>query len=82
MSKCMDCYLNSGFYHDFAPYWEHKHVDGKLVFKHDLEERVKLDIEDSIKESQYKYYGVTPFHAEGTLLAKIIEKEINHDHII
>lgn len=77
---CMTCYLNTGFQHPLAPQNQHEHIGGKIIFKYSLEHRVKADIEDSIEESRYKYYGVTPFRAEGTTLAKIVEERIRSSH--
>lgn len=74
MGECFTCFLHTGFRHPLLPHNVHEHKDGKIIFKHSLEDRVKGDLDESEHQSQYVYFGITPFHAEGTTLAKIVER--------
>ena len=77
MSKCMKCYLNTGFDHDYPPSEQHSHdATGKIVFTHSLDERVSMKLDEDVEHYKHTYYGVTPFHAEGTALARIIDKRL------
>jgi hypothetical protein len=73
---CMTCYLHTGFMHELKPYNQHTHKDGKIIFRLPLEERVKAELDDDFEQYEYKYYGITPFHAEGLTITRAISSRI------
>lgn len=73
MSKCITCFLNTGFIHNYKPSEAHEHIDDEIMYIFNEEERREMEWQESIDHYSHTYYGVTPFHPEGMMLERIVQ---------